>query len=63
MIENCSVSVEMTGSSEKLWTVGIIGHETDGSVSVETCDFGGVTFGGEPYAIPGIGYKRTTDAD
>ena len=53
----------MTGSSEKLWTVGIIGHETDGSASVETCDFGGVTFGGEPYAIPGIGYKRTTDAD
>ena len=63
VIENCSVSVEMTGSSEKLWTVGIIGHETDGSVSVETCDFGGVTFGGEPYAIPGIGYKRTADAD
>ena len=63
VIENCSVSVEMTGSSEKLWTVGVIGHENDCSVPMETCDFGGVTFGGEPYAIPEIGYKRTTDAD
>ncbi len=63
VIENCSVSVEMTGSSEKLWTVGIIGYETDYPVTRENCDFSGVTFGGEPYAIPEIGYKRTTDAD
>ena len=58
VIENCSVSVEMTGSSEKAWTVGIIGT-TVGPVTIrEDCNFSGVTRGGEQYPIPEVGYKR-----
>lgn len=58
VIENCSVSVEMTGSSEKAWTVGIIGYETEYPVTKENCDFSGVTLGGKPYVVPEVGDKR-----
>lgn len=58
VIENCSVSVEMTGSSEKAWTVGIIGYKTGYTITVNKCDFSGVTRGGEQYPIPEVGYKR-----
>lgn len=57
VIENCSVCVEMTGSAEKAWTVGIVGYNLGPVTIRQDCDFSGVTFGGEPYEIPVYGQK------